>query len=75
MTDPGPAAPTSGTGAPRLKFQNVSMVFPDGTPAGVKAAMHMLGRDSGEMRLPLAPASESACSALALQLKRVGLLR
>lgn len=33
MTDPGPAAPTSVTGAPRLKFQNVSMVFPDGTHA------------------------------------------
>ena len=33
MTDPGPAAPTSGTGAPRLKFEHVSMVFPDGTHA------------------------------------------
>jgi NitT/TauT family transport system ATP-binding protein len=33
MTDPGPAATTSGTGTPRLKFQNVSMVFPDGTHA------------------------------------------
>jgi NitT/TauT family transport system ATP-binding protein len=33
MTDPGPAAPTSVTGTPRLKFQNVSMVFPDGTHA------------------------------------------
>jgi NitT/TauT family transport system ATP-binding protein len=33
MTDPGPAAPTSGTGTPRLKFEHVSMVFPDGTHA------------------------------------------
>ena len=33
MTDPGPAAPTTGTAAPRLRFQNVSMVFPDGTHA------------------------------------------
>jgi NitT/TauT family transport system ATP-binding protein len=33
MTDPGPAAPTSGTGAPRLKFEHVSMVFPDRTHA------------------------------------------
>ena len=56
-------------------FGLVKSLFLDGNPAGVKAAMHMLGRDSGEMRLPLAPASESACSALALQLKRVGLLR
>jgi NitT/TauT family transport system ATP-binding protein len=33
MTDPGHAAPTSGTGVPRLKFEHVSMVFPDGTHA------------------------------------------
>ena len=33
MTDPGHAAPTSGTGAPRLRFEHVSMVFPDGTHA------------------------------------------
>jgi NitT/TauT family transport system ATP-binding protein len=33
MIDPGTAAPTSGTGAPRLRFEHVSMVFPDGTHA------------------------------------------
>jgi NitT/TauT family transport system ATP-binding protein len=33
MTDPGTAAPTAVTGAPRLRFEHVSMVFPDGTHA------------------------------------------
>lgn len=56
-------------------FGLVKSLFLDGNPAGVKAAMQMLGRDSGEMRLPLAPANESARSALAEQLRRVGLLR
>jgi 4-hydroxy-tetrahydrodipicolinate synthase len=55
-------------------FGLVKSLFLDGNPAGVKAAMQMLGRDSGEMRLPLAPANDSARTALAEQLKRVGLL-
>jgi dihydrodipicolinate synthase/N-acetylneuraminate lyase len=33
-------------------------MFLDGNPAGIKHAMKHVGRDSGEMRLPLWEASE-----------------
>ncbi len=49
-------------------------LFLDGNPAGVKAAMQMLGRDAGELRLPLVEATEPTRKALADALNQLGLL-
>jgi 4-hydroxy-tetrahydrodipicolinate synthase len=40
-------------------FPLVKSLFLDGNPAGIKAAMKLAGRDSGELRLPLVEASEA----------------
>ena len=48
-------------------------LFLDGNPAGVKRAMHLLGRDSGEIRLPLVPASEATVAAIRDALGKLGL--
>lgn len=48
-------------------------LFADGNPAGVKAAMQMLGRDSGEMRLPLVQVTDQTRSAIASALTGLGL--
>ena len=39
-------------------FPLMRAMFLDGNPAGIKHAMSTVGRDSGEMRLPLWPASD-----------------
>lgn len=49
-------------------------LFLDGNPAGVKAAMKLLGRDTGEMRLPVVEASEATQKLIAEHLRTVGLL-
>ena len=49
-------------------------IFLDGNPGGVKAAMKMLGRDSGELRLPLVEASEPTRKAIAEALGTMGML-
>ena len=49
-------------------------LFLDGNPAGVKAAMKLLGRDTGEMRLPIVEASETTKQAIAEQLRIVRLI-
>lgn len=57
------------------KFYNLTKsLFLDGNPAGVKAAMKLLGRDTGEMRLPVVEASEATQKTIAEQLGVVGLL-
>jgi len=57
------------------KFYNLTKsLFLDGNPAGVKAAMQQLGRDTGEMRLPVVEASEATQKIVAEQLRVVGLL-
>lgn len=43
-------------------------------PIPIKAAMKILGRDSGELRLPMTPLSEAQEQALAATLKNYGLL-
>ena len=55
-------------------FPLVKSLFLDGNPAGVKHAMKLLGRDSGEMRLPLVPCSDAAAGAVAEELRRVEML-
>jgi 4-hydroxy-tetrahydrodipicolinate synthase len=49
-------------------------LFLDGNPAGVKYAMKLLGRDTGEMRLPVVEVSEPTKKAIETTLKSVGLL-
>ncbi|MFT3786129.1 MAG: 4-hydroxy-tetrahydrodipicolinate synthase [Tepidisphaeraceae bacterium] len=57
------------------KFYNLTKsLFLDGNPAGVKAAMQMLGRDTGEMRLPVVEASEATKKTIEANLRTVGLL-
>ena len=56
------------------RFYNLTKsLFLDGNPAGVKAAMQLLGRDTGEMRLPVVEASDATRTLIAENLKSVGL--
>ena len=56
------------------KFYDLTKsLFLDGNPAGVKSAMHLLGRDTGEMRLPVVEASDATRQTIAENLKNVGL--
>lgn len=45
-------------------FKFFRVLFLDGNPAGIKYAMSVAGRDSGELRLPLVQASESTQQAI-----------
>lgn len=57
------------------KYYNLTKsLFLDGNPAGVKWAMKLLGRDIGEMRLPVVEVSEPTKKAIEVNLKAVGLL-
>jgi 4-hydroxy-tetrahydrodipicolinate synthase len=57
------------------KYYNLTKsLFLDGNPAGVKMAMKLLGRDSGEMRLPVVEVSEATRQTIAENLKSVGML-
>lgn len=55
-------------------FPLVKSLFLDGNPAGIKHAMKLAGLDTGELRLPLVEASESAKSAIASCMKSLGLI-
>jgi 4-hydroxy-tetrahydrodipicolinate synthase len=50
-------------------------LFLDGNPAGVKAAMQLLGRDSGEMRLPIVEASDATRKIIEENLRALGALQ
>jgi 4-hydroxy-tetrahydrodipicolinate synthase len=39
-------------------FDLMEALFADGSPAGVKAALHLLGLCENELRLPLVPVNE-----------------
>lgn len=49
-------------------------LFLDGNPAGVKWAMKLLGRDLGEMRLPVVEVGDSTKKVIEANLKAAGLL-
>lgn len=51
----------------------IKPLFAEGNPAGIKCAMKLLGRDSGEMRLPLVDVSEPTQAAFQQQLAQLGL--
>ncbi len=50
-------------------------LFIEGNPMGVKAAMQMLGRDTGDMRLPLCEVSDGARRAIRAALFNVQMLQ
>ena len=52
----------------------IAELFREGNPVGVKAAMQVLGRDSGEMRLPLCPIGDENMERMRRALKSYGLL-
>ncbi|MEL7237900.1 MAG: 4-hydroxy-tetrahydrodipicolinate synthase, partial [Planctomycetota bacterium] len=49
-------------------------LFLDGNPVGVKKAMHLLGRDSGEVRLPLVEASDATVADIQSAMQSLDLL-
>ena len=49
-------------------------LFVEGNPMGVKTAMQILGRDTGEMRLPLCEVSSAACGTIRAALLNVGMI-
>ena len=51
-----------------------NLLFVESNPIPVKAAMHLLGKMTKEIRLPLTEASEETCARLRAQLKLEGLL-
>jgi 4-hydroxy-tetrahydrodipicolinate synthase len=51
----------------------IKSLFLDGNPSGIKYAMKLLGRDSGELRLPLVEANESTRIAIEQQLEKLAL--
>ncbi len=59
--------------AKNLHYQlidGVNLLFKEGNPAGVKAALHILGICENELRLPLIPASEELYQQIADFLKK-----
>ena len=54
-------------------FHFTRSLFLDGNPAGVKHAMKLLGRDSGELRLPLVEANEQTRAQIERHVEALGL--
>jgi len=55
-------------------FELFRSLFIEGNPMGIKAAMQMVGRDTGDMRLPLWPASDACRTAIRAALFNCGLI-
>lgn len=53
-------------------FHLIRALFVEGNPVGIKAAMKLANMDSGEVRLPLWPASEDTVRLLEREMKNVG---
>ena len=63
--------------ARKIHLRNIELfkaLFVEGNPMGVKAAMQMLGRDTGEMRLPLWEVSDGARRVIRNALTNVGMI-
>lgn len=58
----------------RELFDFCRAMFLETNPIPVKAAMKLLGRDTGSLRLPMSPASEATVAAVQRALKAQGLL-
>lgn len=55
-------------------FPLIKTLFLDGNPAGIKHAMKLAGRDTGELRLPLWEASEATQKAIEREMKKLDLV-
>jgi dihydrodipicolinate synthase/N-acetylneuraminate lyase len=49
-------------------------VFLDGNPVGIKYAMQVAGRDTGELRLPLWEASDGTKKQIAELMEKLGIV-
>jgi 4-hydroxy-tetrahydrodipicolinate synthase len=58
----------------RRLFPLIKSLFLDGNPGGIKYAMKLSGRDSGELRLPLWEASEATQQLIARHMKELDLI-
>jgi 4-hydroxy-tetrahydrodipicolinate synthase len=56
-------------------FELIKSLFLEGNPMGVKTAMHILGRDSGEMRLPLCEVSANTRGLIKAALFNAGMIQ
>jgi 4-hydroxy-tetrahydrodipicolinate synthase len=56
-------------------FELIKSLFLEGNPMGIKTAMNILGRDTGEMRLPLCEVSAGTRSAIKTALFNVQMLQ
>jgi len=52
-------------------FPLIKTLFMDGNPVGIKYAMSLAGKDTGEMRLPLCEANEATKAAIRQQLEKL----
>ncbi|HEX8524398.1 MAG TPA: 4-hydroxy-tetrahydrodipicolinate synthase [Tepidisphaeraceae bacterium] len=55
-------------------FPLIKSIFLDGNPVGIKYAMKLAGRDTGELRLPLWEASEATQQTIARNMKALDLI-
>jgi 4-hydroxy-tetrahydrodipicolinate synthase len=55
-------------------FELFKSLFLEGNPMGIKTAMNLLGRDTGEMRLPLCEVSAGTRNAIRMALFNTGLI-
>lgn len=55
-------------------FDLFRSLFIEGNPMGIKAAMQIVGRDTGDMRLPLWPASDACRTAIRAAMFNCGLI-
>ncbi len=75
MVDAGLGGDLAGARAIHLRyFELIKSLFVEGNPMGVKCAMEMLGRDTGEMRLPLCEVSAEARGVIRMALLNAGLM-
>jgi 4-hydroxy-tetrahydrodipicolinate synthase len=64
----------NGSNAKELHLQMAEMlklIFKEGSPAGVKALMEIMGKAKNQLRLPLVPVSSSTKSLIELELNRL----
>ncbi|MCL1845899.1 MAG: 4-hydroxy-tetrahydrodipicolinate synthase [Defluviitaleaceae bacterium] len=65
-------------GARELQLSILAMMrllFAEGNPVGVKAALNLMGFGMGECRLPLAPLDEGLRNELAAEMRKFGLIK
>jgi 4-hydroxy-tetrahydrodipicolinate synthase len=56
-------------------FPFIKSLFMDGNPVGIKYAMKLASQDTGELRLPLVEANEATQKAIAVEMKKLGLIK